>query len=427
MRWIVSGVLGMCLVASQAQAGADCVGGCDGDFDQDGTVSISELITAVNHALDGCPTVAVTLKPLVADDSSLTLTWDPVEQPGFQAYRIYRSDGPGGQFTIVGVLSDPATTTFRDTTVSFGITYSYYVALLIGAGRESHSNVQQGTAGTYVEINGQVETLLADPTRPYLYALDRVNNSLYFINLDTRQVAKTIFVGSIPTDMDIDASASELFVANFGSTEIAVVDLATQEKTRSLFVDTGGVWDGNPYRLACGPQGTLVFTSEDQWNDLTLIETEHGATLSNVDSVYQPDLVASPDRTRIYVVEYSTWRYDIVGQTLMRTDSADGGGPYGRIATSGDGKYVFSGGRKLLANNLKAVLGTFTEAIYASNLDGSLVVGDHHVFNGNTFSILRPLPVQTQTMAISANGQTLYLYDITTSRIYFYTLSAANE
>jgi YVTN family beta-propeller protein len=426
MRWIVHGVLGMCLVAAQARAGTDCAGGCDGDFNQDGTVSISELVTAVNHALDGCPTVAVTLQPLVADDSSITLTWDPVEQPGFQAYRIYRSEGAGAQFTIIGVLSDPGATTFRDTTVAFGITYSYYVALLTGAGQESHSNVQQGTAGSYVEINGQVEALLADPTRPYLYALDRVNNSLYFINLGTRQVEKTIFVGSIPTDMDIDASATELFVANFGSTEIAVVDLATQEKTRSLFVDVGGVWDGNPYRLACGPQGTLVFTGEDQWNDLTLIETEHGATLSNVDSVYQPDLVASPDRTRIYVSEYSTLRYDIVGQSLMRTDSVDGGGFYGRIVTSGDGKYVFSGARKLLANNLKAVLGSFSEGIFASNLDGSLVIGNQHVFNGNTFSILRPLPVQTQTMTIAANGQTLYLYDVTSSRIYFFNLSTVN-
>lgn len=48
----------------------------------------------------------------------------------------------------------------------------------------------------------------------------------------------------MPVDLDIDADKDELFVANFGSTQIPVVDLVKQDIGRTLFVDTGqGTWD----------------------------------------------------------------------------------------------------------------------------------------------------------------------------------------
>ena len=76
-----------------------------------------------------------------------------------------------------------------------------------------------------------------------------MNNSLHFINLTTNTVEKSIFIGSSPVDMAINLAGTELYVANFGSTEIAVVNLDTREKARSILVDTTtGTWDGNPYR-----------------------------------------------------------------------------------------------------------------------------------------------------------------------------------
>jgi DNA-binding beta-propeller fold protein YncE len=137
---------------------------------------------------------------------------------------VYRA-GPGQDYEVIGVLNDRTVSSFRDTGIAFGATYSYCVAVVTRAGREITSNIEQGSAGVYIEINGQVEAMQVDGQRPYLYALDRVNNSLYFINTQSRQLEKTIFVGSIPTDMDIDAMGGELFIANFGASEIAVVDL----------------------------------------------------------------------------------------------------------------------------------------------------------------------------------------------------------
>ena len=66
--------------------------------------------------------------------------------------------------------------------------------------------------------------------------------------------------------------------------------------------------------------------------------------------------------------------------------------------------YVFSGARKLLANNLKSVLGTFGEPIL-SNATGSLVVGAMRIYDGTTFAVKAPLPLTTQVMALGGRRQ----------------------
>lgn len=276
-----------------------------------------------------------------------------------------------------------------------------------------------------IDVATQVEKMLLDPERPYLYALDRVNNSLHFVNTEDLSVEKTIFVGSGPVDLDLAPETQELFIANFGSTEISVVDLETQEVGRTLFVDTSlGTWQGNPYRLALTANGTFVFTSEDQWNDLELVTRQDGAPIATAGSVYQPDLVASPDGTRVYVAESGSTgsaliRFDVSEDGLTENDTSPTASSYGsRLAViSGDGKYVFYAGMKVLADNLQSVLGEFGEIIQASNEDGSLAIGTTNIFNGDTFAIVRPLAVASDVLALSKQAELVYLYDINRSTI----------
>jgi hypothetical protein len=93
------------------------------------------------------------------------------------------------------------------------------------------------------------------------------------------------------------------------------------------------------------------------------------------------------------------------------------------VITSGDGNFVFYAGSKYLAANLASNLGGFGNVIHASNHDGSVVFGETNVYDGNEFSVIRPLPLETSTMALSADETTLYLYDEGSSRIYLYDVS----
>jgi hypothetical protein len=58
------------------------------------------------------------------------------------------------------------------------------------------------------------------------------------------------------------------------------------------------------------------------------------------------------------------------------------------------------------------------------NEDGSLAISSTRIFDGNTFAILGLLPITTTTMAISSDHQTLYLYDLSSSRLYLFDVSA---
>jgi hypothetical protein len=205
-----------------------------------------------------------------------------------------------------------------------------------------------------------------------------------------------------------------------------MVDLATQTLLGSIFVDTTvGTWAGNPYRLACTAGDTLVFTSMDQWNDLKLVDALTGSALDHTGSLYEPDLASSPDGTTLYAGEYSglsgVTRYDIVNKKLTAVDTSSSSGTASVMVTRDD-KYVFYSSQKLLAANLKSVVGTFSETILAVNGDGTIAVGADQIFDGTTFAVKRPLPLSTKTMAMSADGSTLYLYDTTSSRIYIYAL-----
>ena len=370
-------------------------------------------------ATGGSPGTIV-LAALTKDSNGVNLSWTATPANAFATYRVYRNSA------VINIVQDGASVQYRDETGQLGVSYTYRIGGVTAGGQEVQSNTQTIVTGVYIDVGSQVEAMMVDPTRPYLYAIDKVNNSLHFINLNTNTVEKDIFVGSSPVDLDINLQGTTLYVANFGSTQIATIDLANRVMTGSIFVDTTtGTWDGNPYRLACTAGDTLVFTSLDQWNDLKLVDALTGAALDVKGSIYAPDLAASPDGTRLYVGEslgsYGVTRWDIVGNKLQMVDSSSTGGS-ARVVVTRDGKYVFSSAQKLLANNLKSVLGTFSQTILVASSDGSVAIGMSSIFDGNTFAVKRATPLTTNIMALTPDDTTLYLYDTTSSRIYLYRL-----
>ncbi|MFL5308539.1 MAG: hypothetical protein ACJ8F1_25225 [Polyangia bacterium] len=370
-------------------------------------------------------TATLALAPLTKDTNAVNLSWAATPANAFASYRIYRNSA------VINILQDGTSAQYRDDTGQLAVSYTYQVGGVTAGGVEVRSNTQTVQTGVYIDVGSQIERMMVDPARPYLYGVDKVNNSLHFINLTSNTVEKTIYVGSSPVDLDINLAGTTLYVANFGSTQIAMVDLATRTLAGTIFVDTTiGTWDGNPYRLACTAGDTLVYTSMDQWNDLKLVNALTGASMDVAASIYEPDLVANPTGTSVYASEsgISTaylYRFDLVSGKLMPVDTSAGINAFtnATVLMTKDGQYVFYAGMKFLAKNLKSVLGSFSEPIAAINSDGSLAIGATHMFDGTTFAAKRATPISTGTMAVSPDDKTLYLYDTTTSRIYLYGLN----
>jgi len=376
---------------------------------------------------------AVVLDSIELGANGLFLNWTTSVEAEFSNYKVLRAEAINGLFEVIEVLSDINSTQFEDTQVSFGTRYYYRIAVVVNNGDESLSNTEsQLFEGENIDLGVNIVRMIIDPVRPYIYALDQINNSLLFINKESKTVDKTIFVGSSPSDLDLNLDNSKIYIANFGSTQIAVVDPETQEKIDDIFVDTqAGTWDGNPYRLACLGSDRLVFTSEDQHNNLKVVNANTGALISVTGSVYQPGLITTSDQDILLATESGTTgsqaiRFNFDGTDLDEVDASDSRSNFSGIrdgCISGDNKYLFYNESKLLINNLQSKLGTFSEWIVDCNNDGSIAIGIENVWNAETFSIVKPLPVSSSIIRLDVDDNTIYIYDNNTSKIYITTIN----
>ena len=373
---------------------------------------------------------SVTLNPLQTNSSGVQLDWTVSDEPNFINYEVYRSLGSSSAFQVITTISDKNTTSYFDSGVSFGEDYYYYIGVTLSGGGQSISNTKclKPYEGASINVATQVEKMIVDPDRPFLYAIDRVNNSLLFINTDQGMLTKSIGVGSSPTDLDISLDGEKLYIANFGSTQINVVDLNTQEIDFSFFVDIDvGTWDGNPYRIAALTSNRLAFTSEDQHNNVKVVDATTGNNLYVTNgSVYQPNLFTNPEGNVLYVAESGTTgseiiRYNLSGNTLDKVDNSNSGSAWRRNGfITHNGEFIYFRKQKVLATNLQSVLGTFPEEVYTANRDGSIVLGEEQYYSGDNFSILGNLPVSSQVMVSDPDDDIFYIYNATTSRIVIF-------
>lgn len=366
---------------------------------------------------------AVVLLPVTSAATGLILHWTVSDEPNFEEYSVLRAAQTGGPYQIINISHDVQQTDYTDADVLIGKRYYYLIIVSLINGDTIGSNIESAVfESDHIDVGVNIVQMLIDKTRPYIYALDKINNSLLFINKENKTVEKTIFVGSSPTDFDISLDNQKMYIANLGSNQIAVVDLVTQEKIKDLFVDTNqGIWDGNPYSLVYLTGDYIAYTSEDQFNDVKVVNASNGAFVSYVGSIHTPFLNSNPAHTIVYGLDGGdVIRYNFSGTKLTLADQTGTSSGYSRkIVVSADGLIIFRGQLKFLANNLSSQLGTLGESIYATNADGTIAIGQDNIWNATEFSIIRPMPIHSTIMELDQDNHTLYVYDNTSSKIYF--------
>lgn len=391
--------------------------------DSDGNTDIDS--TWINIAE---PPEPVVLQPIEAVGNTLHLNWTQSDEANFNSYRVYR-EGQFG-FSVIESIYDINTTSFVDDEATIGIEYNYRIGLYLGAGTEIMSNTETGIFDSeYIYIGTGLDMLRHDPVSPMVYGLDTDNNSLVFIDTEQGEVVNTIYVGSSPTDMDFSLDNQLLYIANSGSTEIAIVDIAAQALQSSFNVDVGsGSWDGNPNTLAVMENDLLAFSGADSYGYIKLTNIPGGINLFTTgQSYYRPYLVANSDGTKLFVGEYGSgselFRMDLInGDLVLQESSNDFSIQSPQIFITEDDQYVFCGSRKFLASSLLSILGTFNEPIFAINSDGSRALGETKVFNGFNFTSVQDLPVSTKVSVFSNDGTKAYLFHEQAAKLYKVTV-----
>jgi len=371
----------------------------------------------------------VVLDPIESEDYALNLNWSQTDANGFVSYKVYRQ----GQFMgtqLIEEIFDIGTTSYTDSDVSINVDYNYRIGLYFENGDELTSNIETGQcAGHSVYIGTGLDMIRHDPNNPIIYGLDTDNNSLVIINTELEEVVNTLYVGPFPTDMDFSLDHQLLYIANYGSPAITVVDLASQSVQNTLTVDTEiGTYGGNPYTLAVLSNGLLAYSSKSQSNNVKVVDISTGDHVSfSFPSVYAPYMISNSTGTKLYVGRRQSGnrlrQYDLVDDALVVVDDINhyGSGSSLVLITNND-EYVFYADRKYPASDITTVLGVFSDRIYAINSSGTRALGESEIFDGNNFNTLSSLPLQTRVSAFGNDDVTVYLYYEQLARLYKYTI-----
>jgi DNA-binding beta-propeller fold protein YncE len=382
----------------------------------------------------------IILNPITLQNGELLLNWTVSNESEFESYSIMRSENEQGSYEVIETISDINITNYTDVSIEFAINYFYKISTnLLNLNDVPTSNIESGIFETdNIDLGTNIERLKIDPIRPYIYALDKDNGNLLFINKQTLQLESSLSIGNSPTDMDISEDNSKLYVALFNTDKIAVVDLNTQQKMNDLTIDiTAGSEFETPFRLVCIGNDKLVVTSYDQWCNIALINANDGEILWIGFSFYKPNLLTPPDKMSVLVSETrstgsTTYRYNLESNGLLSPTNVDNTGDhdwwhpqYGAdyTAMSGNGEYIFYCGKKFTFDNLSQVLGSFQDKIYGSNEDGSIVIGGEHIWDANNFSISETLPfINTGKMVFDNSTNIVYIFYENTNKLYYFNI-----
>lgn len=256
-----------------------------------------------------------------------------------------------------------------------------------------------------IPLDAVIVDLMKDPSRPFLYAVNRTGNQVLFIDLQLKTI-KAIYVGKLPTALAINDAGDKLYVANSGTGsgtpggyQIAVVDLVTQTKSHHFLTQY------QPVNLAMGPNQRLYYNS-GSWESGNI----HSATANlgvvdlasetELDSTVYPSIksrmVVNGDRTKLfgqYVYSGNLGEmgvFNLGTTTLSKLDRHPYspypyGWDYNNYSISANGNRLSYGKVLFNANNLIIQYGVFPELIQALNADGSVAFGANSIWDTSTF------------------------------------------
>jgi hypothetical protein len=273
---------------------------------------------------------------------------------------------------------------------------------------------------------GQIDKWMIDESSGYIYATTSDSMKLLFISLADLQVKKQISYLSAPTDLAADNG--KLYLPLSGTTQISVVDAASQSVVNTVYTS-----NGNPYRIAVDGN-SLYYVLQNSFSfitskDLTTNAEAQFGSPDPANSYNQPSLALDKSAHMLYVAESGisgghVVTYDTVTKSIVTSNKSTYDEGYGfaypkRIVVT-DGADVFYAGHRLDKTNLSIVKGDYypdlsgqTEVYYAK---GTRVFTDSAVFDRETYVKTAQLPYTT-TLSLMDTAGNIYLFNPVTMTI----------
>lgn len=291
-------------------------------------------------------------------------------------------------------------------------------------------NLQSSEGEMQVPVQLQVEALnvthiRSDRQSATVYAISEdTSNAIshaYLLEIDSQSesIQRVIPVGSSVTDFTIHYADDLIYVANWKSGNLIVIDKNTLERVKTIAFQPAGATGysaGDVYRVAAGVSQRLVIEEEDQWIEISLFNSKTESTLNQA-SVREGGGAFDPTGRYYYHGENnssgaSIIKFDTSGDVftnLAEVRPEEISSYYGSrtVIVSEDGSRIFWSG-VALDQDLNTVWG-IDDMIYAASANGRYAFGETAIYDINLRRQVLAMPTSTTVSGYNSTSEKLIL------------------
>ncbi len=320
--------------------------------------------------------------------------------------------------------------TFTENTGTTPSTLSVHLdsTLLSSGFHNTTITLNSGSGDLDIPVQLQIEPLnvthiRSDRTSATTYAISEdigsVISQAYLLEIDSsaEKIQRVIPVGSSVTDFTIHYADNLIYVTNWKSGNLLVIDKTTLEHLKSIAFQPAGATgysSGDVYRVAAGASQRLVVEEEDQWIDISLFNSNTETTLDNAFVREGGGAFGSAGRYYYHGENNSSGasiiKFDTSGDTftqLANVRPAEITSYYGSrtVVVSEDGSRIFWAG-VALDQNLATDWG-IGETVYSTSTDGRYAFSQTAIYDVNLRRQVLAMPISTSVSGYNSTSEKL--------------------
>jgi alpha-tubulin suppressor-like RCC1 family protein len=299
------------------------------------------------------------------------------------------------------------------------VTVTFNTTALAAGQYTNNINFTVGASTLTVPVSLSVKALnitkmVADPQRPYLYAiqppaLSGQSGLLLFINTTNGNIDKSLTIGINPVDLSVNRAENKLYIASWTETWTYVVDLQTQTLLPSLNLGT------DVYKINAGRQGRVISEGMDQWVYMTLFNTTNGASLAS-GFVREGDGDFDPTGRYYYHVDNNSSgaaisKFDTITDSFVGvTNSGTRGSYYGsrNLVISADGSRLFW--TRVVFDADLVSYDMVPGEVYSCSTNGRVAFGAAQAYDSQTRQLIYNLPASTTVSVVDGQNQRFWYF-----------------